>query len=132
MHYAICYVSTLSPNISKSQIETLLEFSRDSNNQKEITGILLYSQGNFLQVLEGEKEQVRSLYKSIEKDSRHYDITPIFRKDITKPAYKEYEVDFLSVDSTYTEEDLDIYLSQVEKLDPTIRASVSYILKNFS
>ncbi len=49
------------------------------NSKNDITGVLYYGNGYFLQYLEGEKEQVEALfYKSILKDSRHQNCEIIF------------------------------------------------------
>lgn len=132
MHFAICYVSTASPNLYDSQIKDILQFSRDKNNHNQITGILLYSQGNFFQVLEGEKEHVSTLFNTIKKDDRHYDVMTIFRKEVAQPVFNEYEADFLSLDAAYREKDYDLYLSHVRKLNPSIQKPVEYIMQQFS
>lgn len=132
MHFAICYVSTVAPNLADSDIKDILTNSRNSNNHDRITGILLFSEGNFFQVLEGKKNTVTALFERIKMDPRHYDLIPIFRKEIAEREFEDYEVDFLSMDSRYNNSDLDFYLEQVKKLNPTIQSSVSYIIRNFS
>ena len=132
MQYALCYVSTAAENLSLPEVEELLQTTTEKNNRNQITGILLFSNGNFFQVLEGEKKVVRNLFTVIQEDHRHYDLIPIFHKEIAEPSFNRYEGDFLSLDSTYTKENIQTYLSQVEKLDASIRTSVKYMLQNFS
>ena len=132
MHYAISYVSTLDPGITTTEIQQVLQTTQKNNIAKGITGILLFSRGNFFQVLEGEKIAVSELFERIKQDDRHYNLIPIFKKEIDKPEFRDYQVDFVSVDSHYDRNDLDFYLRQVEKLNPSIRSSVSYLIKNFS
>lgn len=132
MQYAISYVSTAAPSLSISEVEAILKMSTSNNNNCNITGILLYSSGNFFQVLEGEKEAVNALFEKIAKDERHYDLIPVFKKEIRRQQFKEYESDFLSLDSAYRNEDIDLYMSHINKLDPSIQNSVKYILDNFS
>ncbi|HZJ37436.1 MAG TPA: BLUF domain-containing protein [Gillisia sp.] len=55
MQYAISYVSTVAPNLSEQEIKEVLNFSQNLNIEHNITGILLFSEGNFFQVLEGER-----------------------------------------------------------------------------
>ena len=55
MQYAISYVSTVSPNLTEQEIKEVLKFSQNLNIEFNITGILLYSEENFFQVLEGKK-----------------------------------------------------------------------------
>lgn len=132
MNYALSYVSTAKPQLPEEAIRELLEQSSRDNNEERITGILLYSNGNFFQVLEGEKTAVLELFKKIEQDNRHYDLITIFKKNISSPEFKSYKNQFLSLDTTYSPQELELYSSQVDQLDPQIQQSVRYILNNFS
>ena len=132
MHYAISYVSTVAPNLPRKDIEKILEQSRDDNTKQNITGILLYSNGNFFQVLEGNKEDVLDLFSKIKQDDRHYDVLTIFKREVEQPKFQEYQVDFMSLDAAYKEQDLALYFSQVKNLNPSIQGSVKYVLGKFS
>lgn len=132
MHYALSYVSTAAENLRLSEVEKLLHKTTEKNNRNSITGILLYSNGNFFQVLEGEKEVILELFQTIKEDQRHYDLIPIFQKEIIKSSFNNYDGDFVSLDSTYSKKNIQTYLSQVEKLEPSIRTSVKYMIQNFS
>lgn len=132
MKYAICYVSTAAENLSDSQVGQILEQSQNDNNSNQITGLLLYSEGNFFQVLEGKKEELVQLFNTIKADSRHFNIIKIFEKEINSNKFNEYEVDFLSLDSRFEKNNLQVYLNQIETLDPSVQSSVKYILKQFA
>jgi hypothetical protein len=41
-----------------------LEQSRENNLRLDVTGMLLYKGGNFMQMLEGEKDAVLGLYEA--------------------------------------------------------------------
>ena len=132
MQYAVCYVSTLKPGVTIEDIKSLLRSSQKDNNKNGITGILLFSEGNFFQVLEGKKDVVIALFERIKQDSRHYDLISIFKKEISAPEFGNYEVEFFSGDSIYDRNELEVYLQQVKKLNPSIQTSVSYLIENFS
>lgn len=132
MRYAISYVSSASEKLSELDVEKVLNFSKNWNNEHNITGMLLFSQGNFFQVLEGEKKLIKELFGRIVKDSRHFNIIRIFEKEIDDADFEGYSANFISLDSQYKEQDFGRYLNQVEKLNPSIQSSVKYILKNFS
>jgi hypothetical protein len=53
--------------------EILLKF-RNHNSSRKITGELIYSQGLFFQVIEGEKKEVEALFEKIKADKRHSEI----------------------------------------------------------
>lgn len=132
MRYAISYVSTVNPALSEDEIQETLDFSKRWNNDHDITGILLYSQGNFFQVLEGEEEQLKDLFSRIKADERHHNIITIFQKQIPNIKFDGYEVDFISLDDRYNVELLDSYLTQISLLNPSIQGSVKYILNKFT
>lgn len=66
----LIYVSDLVGD-NEGEIARILETSVRRNKDNDITGMLLYSRGNFLQVLEGEKEAVDATYQRIVQDPRH-------------------------------------------------------------
>ncbi len=51
-------------------IENLLNYSRENNKKLNITGLLLFIEGTFIQYIEGEEFEVRKLYESIKEDKR--------------------------------------------------------------
>ena len=72
--YQLIYQSQSLVPFEKPELTTLLTHSRASNKRRGITGLLLYTpDGRFLQVLEGERDTVRSLYyQHILADPRHF------------------------------------------------------------
>jgi len=132
MRFAISYVSSVNPNLTETQIQEVLNFSRNWNNDHNITGILLYSEGNFFQVLEGEKELLKTLFSRISIDKRHQNVMVIFEKEVSQPKFEDYQSDFISLDSRFEPEEINLYFSQIEKLNPNIQSSVRYILNKFT
>lgn len=132
MRYAISYVSTVSSSLYDEEIQEALHFSKNWNNDNSITGILLYSQGNFFQVLEGDQEKLKKLFQRIKDDERHYDIITIFEKEVEAQKFDEYDAGFISLDSRYDSRDFERYLTQIHKLNPQIQGSVKYILNKFA
>jgi hypothetical protein len=132
MRYAISYVSTVNPALSETEIQKALDFSKNWNNNNDITGILLYSHGNFFQVLEGEEKLLKALFKRIKADERHRNVITIFQKDVPDVIFDGYEADFISLDDRYRDEKFDTYLAQISLLNPSIQSSVKYILNKFT
>jgi hypothetical protein len=56
--YFLVYVSSAVNLFSDEDLIQLLEVSRRNNEKAEITGLLLYSSGNFMQTLEGPEKAV--------------------------------------------------------------------------
>jgi len=132
MRYAISYVSTVNPALTETQIQEALDFSKNWNNDNNITGVLLYSQGNFFQVLEGGEQVVKDLFERIKADERHHNIITIFQKQIPNIQFNGYEADFISLDDRFQPKNIDNYINQVSLLNPSIQSSVKYILNKFT
>ncbi|HSI69813.1 MAG TPA: BLUF domain-containing protein [Gillisia sp.] len=95
MRHAICYVSTANSNLSQHQIEALLSLSKERNDPVNIKGLLLYSEGNFFQIMEGDKEVVLRVYEKISQDRRHHGIIQIVGRDIENDFCEGYKVGIL-------------------------------------
>lgn len=77
--FRIIYVSTATSAFSDDELSSLLEGARVRNLGSNVTGMLVFSGGDFLQVLEGEPSQVIATYDRIAQDQRHADITVLQR-----------------------------------------------------
>lgn len=69
--YRLVYTSARSSNCDESNIQKILQSSRQNNPALGITGLLIYTENRFLQIIEGPLDNVMNLYEKIEKDSRH-------------------------------------------------------------
>jgi len=131
MNYAISYVSTADINLTSEQIDEVLKWSENWNNSHHIKGLLIYSDGNFLQVIEGEKEIILRLFEGIKKDARHHNIIKIFGKEIESESFDDYKSDFLSEHRKYDEETLGRYLNNIQTLDQGSQKVVQTMLNAF-
>lgn len=70
----ILYRSYKSDYFDESEVKNILTVSQKNNALLDITGILIYRDGIFIQLLEGDKKTISELYTSkIAKDERHKD-----------------------------------------------------------
>ena len=99
MFYLI-YVSSAVKLMGDEELLLLLEQSREKNLRLGITGMLLYKGGNFMQMLEGEKQAVLELYDTIKKDSRHKDVTTIVTDEIDERNFENWSMGFHNMDKT--------------------------------
>ncbi len=128
MRYAISYVSTASKSISNTEIETLLKQSLTTNKKNDIAGFLLYSDGNFLQVLEGDKEKVNELYENILADDRHHAVLKVLGRDISEVLYEGYISNFILEQPLDFKDELDIYLQPLKNLDQSSQKMIENML----
>ncbi len=69
--YSLTYVSSATRPFTPEELRALLTVSRTNNDRAGVTGMLLYKDGNFMQVLEGEREAVLVTKARIAADPRH-------------------------------------------------------------
>lgn len=67
----LVYVSNRKKNCTEEEIEKILASCKKNNPPLDITGILLYSDTKFIQLVEGEYKVINDLYTKIKTDPRH-------------------------------------------------------------
>ncbi len=73
MTYQLAYTSFSRLPLQETTLSDILGVSRRNNSRDEITGILMYEDRTFFQVLEGEKFAIEDCYyKRIYNDPRHF------------------------------------------------------------
>ena len=95
----LTYASTALKEWSPEDLLKLLKECRTNNGAKNITGILLYANGTFFQVLEGDEATVNSVFHMIENDKRHKDVTIIQKEKITERAFPYWSMGFDKIDA---------------------------------
>lgn len=90
----IVYVSFATVPFSDADLAVLLEVSRRNNQRDGLTGMLLYRDGDFLQVLEGEAAAVRKTYDRIAADKRHGRIMVLDESTITQRDFGDWSMGF--------------------------------------
>ena len=77
-------------------LEELLDHARRSNAAKGITGALVYAEGIFLQILEGEKVRVQELMAKIRRDVRHGGVVVLRESEVQTAIFSSWKMAFVS------------------------------------
>ncbi len=101
------------------------------NNTIGLTGILIYSEGNFFQVLEGEEEIVKRMFERIKKDSRHYNIIKMLDKEMNDNSFSEYHSSFTVISDHYGQTELQEFLNKEKHNNPEHYKSILYLTQKF-
>ncbi|MCG7916550.1 MAG: BLUF domain-containing protein, partial [Candidatus Thiodiazotropha taylori] len=72
----------------------LLEQARNINELEDITGLLLYKDGSFVQVLEGYSENVVKIYRRIQHDDRHHQVKTLYQQAIQERDFPDWRKGF--------------------------------------
>lgn len=131
MLHAICYISTASAEFSDDEIKELFEKWQENNSSLNIKGILLFSEGNFFQVLEGERKKVLDLYYSIMNDSRHTNIIQVMGKDVDKGSLDGYITEHITQRNFSRPDLMASYCEAVKGMDREIQEHIKQILETF-
>ena len=98
MDIQIIYTSLAEYPYSDAELDELLELSAGFNARMNITGLLLYGEGKFMQVLEGEADIVDALIQRIKADPRHQNVNVLVRGPIRKRDFSEWAMGFHRTD----------------------------------
>jgi predicted sulfurtransferase len=86
------YVSSASELIGEPTLELLLSDSRAKNVEKQVTGILLYANGNIMQVLEGEQMLIEELMLKIARDPRPKGVIVLLQEAIEERQFAKWSM----------------------------------------
>ena len=85
--------SGIDPGIGRILLQ-----SRRNNLPRSIGGVLCFGDDNFFQCLEGDRDEVESLYEVICRDDRHRDVTLVLKRPVSKRQFKLWSMKYLSLD----------------------------------
>ncbi len=115
--YHLVYTSHAVRQLSEEDLIELLKESRLFNLEHGITGMLLYIQGKFIQVLEGSKDEVIQLFDRIATDPRHTRVAVISEGDSTHRIFKDWSMGFRRLTNAEASElsgfkDIDVFFAK--------------------
>ena len=83
----LLYASRLADGAGAEVVEAIVSQSRENNPANGITGVLCYAGDVFMQVLEGGRAPVNSLYNRIARDERHRQVMLLHYEEITERRF---------------------------------------------
>ena len=92
------YVSTEAIKFSDEALVALLGEARSANTDRDVTGLLLYREGSFYQVLEGSESAVMATFRDIEGDPRHKEVRVLFNGETDAREFADWQMVFLNLD----------------------------------
>ena len=96
---ALIYTSKATTPVTAESVSQLGRNSSRRNAAIDVTGLLLYGAGHYLQVLEGSKGVVRDLSRRISLDSRHTDFKVLFEQQRPGRVFPEWNMGQLNLDT---------------------------------
>lgn len=83
----LMYASRAADSVNQNELVSILKKSKANNADIGVTGVLCFSAGIFLQVLEGGRSQVSALYNRIANDTRHHDVVLLSYEEVDERRF---------------------------------------------
>lgn len=125
----LMYASRAADTVNQDELVAILKKSKSNNPAVGVTGVLCFSSGIFLQVLEGGRTAVSTLYNRIAADPRHCDVVLLSYEEIGERRFAGWSMG--QVNLARLNPALLIKYSESATLDPyAVSGAVSMALFN--
>ena len=95
--FRVIYTSSATAPFSREELEELLQKSRRNNMATDLTGMMIYKDGNFMQLVEGPERAVRDLMGKISRDPRHGNFTILMEGPILQRSFETWSMGFKNI-----------------------------------
>lgn len=96
MPFRLIYSSEATGDMSRPELEKMLAQSRARNTMRDVTGVLVFVDGVFLQILEGERDAVDALMEKIARDPRHRGVKVFHEEETARRTFGSWRMAFVS------------------------------------
>jgi hypothetical protein len=93
----LVYASTAHLWVDESDLKKILDNARDYNEKKDLTGVLIYEDGNFLQTIEGPPKEIDLVFEKILSSQKHFDIQVILDTPILNRSFPNWSMGFIEM-----------------------------------
>ena len=90
------YSSVATELMPKSKLYKILVEARINNKLANVTGLLVFVDGKFLQVIEGDEGVVSKLLDKISKDRRHKNLNVVYKANIEQRTFASWQMAYVS------------------------------------
>ena len=87
---SLVYVSSAVGPLGDPELYHLLERARSRNKRCEVTGLLLFDDGNFMQYIEGPSAGLAEVYDHIKRDPLHTGLIELCREQTEQRAFSDW------------------------------------------
>jgi hypothetical protein len=112
----LMYASRAVPAVDQEELLAILKKSKANNPKAGVTGVLCFSEGVFMQVLEGGRGAVNKLYNRIAADARHSEVVLLSYEEISERRFAGWSMG--QVNMARLNPALLLKYSECAKLDP--------------
>ena len=136
--WCIVCISSVAKDLTNQEAEQMLTAARISRKERNVTGLVVYSDRNNLILIEGEKSAVRNDFEAARQHAGHYNLIKMYDKSISTPFFQDYPLAVRSVSrdlrmfDDFTEPEQKEYFNKFLSLDNMVSQVVREFIKNNS
>lgn len=99
--HLITYISDFALPASEADLtlRKIVQTAQRENPRRQITGVLFFINGKFLQIIEGEEAHLRQLMRNIEADPRHGHVEYLIDCPVDKRGFQQWNMDSFNLDA---------------------------------
>ena len=122
MLFRVIYYSHAQQDVNYRSLRQIMNQALKNNDLLEITGVLCFGDGYFLQVLEGERDHVNQVLRKIYRDTRHDDLCLIEAKDVDTRMFEHWQMKLVMLSEHPNQEIQKFYRKHLEskRFDPRL------------
>jgi hypothetical protein len=94
----LIYVSNASDMMTHEAVRELVDESKKRNREIDVTGVLLYGNQHFMQLLEGDLHVVNALYQKVARDHRHHHVTRIAFYPVPSRQFADWSMNLINLE----------------------------------
>lgn len=99
MYDRLIYASRAVGSPDEADLNDLLTVSRHRNGEADVTGMLIYAERSFIQMIEGPPEAISETYRRILKDPRHEAVRLLLREHVDSRIFPNWTMGFYQPDA---------------------------------
>jgi hypothetical protein len=86
----LLYVSEIVGTVSDVDIQVIIGAAQMKNRRQDVTGMLAWSEQHFVQLLEGRREALDSVMRSVVTDARHRQVRTLLDEQIVRRQFARF------------------------------------------
>ena len=135
----LIYISSAVTELVPAQLRDILNGARANNRKHQVTGLLLYHDGTFIQVLEGQANTVDTTFARIRRNGLHSGILILSQAEVSDRLFAEWHMAFAQPNRLLQEEEDGVVafktvvddLQSLEDRDPRVAILLRTYLSGF-
>lgn len=94
--HQIIYISRLA-DPDEALVKNILEAALRHNPRNDVSGMMLYAEGDVIQVLEGPRDKVTALFEKIKRDPRHGNVFVVLDEAVRSRHFPDWSMGYKKI-----------------------------------